>query len=232
METLASINELFPSSAPVGPGSKNTVEELGSEDFLTLMVAQLKNQDPTKPMDNMQFMGQLAQFSTVAGIQEMQEGFSDLAASMTANQTVQAAGLVGRDVVTEGNVGNLVNYTNAEGESISLLNATIDFGGSTSGGQIYIQDLQGRLVYSADLPASTSSTMPVQWNGLDSSGNALPPGSYRVSAEATIGGQNQSVSVYAHQRVVSVAIDQVTGGVSLNLENGQSVAVNAVKEFL
>lgn len=232
METLASINELFPSTTQAGPGTKNTVEELGSEDFLTLLVAQLKNQDPTKPMDNMQFMGQLAQFSTVAGIQEMQDGFSDLAASMYANQTLQAASLVGRDVVTEGNVGNLVTYTNADGESISMLNATIDFGGSTSGGQIYIQDLQGRLVYSAALPASTGDTMPVQWNGKDSDGNPLPAGSYRISAEAMINGQTQSVSVYAHQRVMSVAVDQTTGGVSLNLENGQSVNIAAVKEFL
>lgn len=232
METLASINELFPASTQLQKTSANSVDEMGSEDFLTLMVAQLKNQDPTKPMDNMQFMGQLAQFSTVAGIQEMQVGFSDLASALYANQTLQAASLVGREVVTAGNVGNLAPTGSSEAESALALNATIDFGGSTSGGQVFIQDLHGRLVYSAALPPSSSGTMPIQWNGMDTEGNPLPPGSYRVSAEAIINGQSQAVSVHAHQQVASVAVNQATGGVSLNLTNGNSVNIDAVKSFL
>ena len=67
MDTLASINELFPSTSPASAAKANSVEDMGSDDFLTLMVAQLENQDPTKPMDNMAFMSQLAQFKTPSG---------------------------------------------------------------------------------------------------------------------------------------------------------------------
>lgn len=233
MESLASLNELFPRSTPLGNEKANSVDEMGSEDFLTLMVAQLENQDPTKPMDNMQFMGQLAQFGTVSGIQELNEGFAGLSGALNGGQALQAASLVGRQVVTDTNVGNLVPTINSRGEEALGLDATVDFGGSsTAGGTFYVQDLAGRLLYSAPLPPSTGGQLPVRWDGRDAQGQLLAPGSYRVSAEALVGGQSTAVSVYAHQRVDSVAIDQSQGAVTLKLGNGSDVPLDQVKQFL
>jgi flagellar basal-body rod modification protein FlgD len=232
MDSLTSINELFPPSTPLGNEKAGSVEDMGSDDFLTLMVAQLENQDPSKPMDNMQFMGQLAQFGTVSGIQELNAGFSGLSNALSGGQALQAASLVGRSVVTDSNLGSLSEMADADGELGLVLDATVEFGGSTSGGNFFVQDLAGRLVYSSVLPPSAGGQLPVRWDGRNAQGELLPPGTYRVSAEAVVDGQSTAVSVYAHQRVDSVAVDGAQGAVSLNLANGSNVALEQVKQFL
>jgi flagellar basal-body rod modification protein FlgD len=231
MNQVSPFSELFPSAQPAKAAGPNSVEELGSDDFLALMVAQLENQDPTKPMDNMQFIAQLAQFGSVSGIQELNDAFGGLSSALTGNQALQAASLVGRDVVTETNVGTLREFVDANGDVQGFLDATVEFGGSTSGGNLLIQDMTGRLVYSTALPPSQGD-LKVRWDGLDSDGNALPPGRYRVSAEAMINGQSQSVSVHAHQQVQSVAVDGTTGQLTLELGDGSDVTIDEVLAFL
>jgi flagellar basal-body rod modification protein FlgD len=232
MDSLASINELFPAPAARTAREANAVEDMGSDDFLTLMVAQLENQDPTKPMDNMQFMGQLAQFGTVSGIQELNAGFAGLSGALSGGQALQAAALVGRDVVTESNLGTLAEVVNSDGESSFALDASVDFGGSAAGGTLYVQDMAGRLVYSSALPPSAGGQLKVRWDGLDAQGRQMPVGTYRVSAEALVNGQSTAVSVYAHQRVESVSVDGAGGTVTLNLGNGSDVQLGQVKQFL
>ena len=232
MDSLSSINELFPPSTPLGNESANSVDDMGAEDFLRLMVAQLENQDPSKPQDNQQFMGQLAQFGTVSGIEELNASFSGLSSALSGGQALQAASLVGRSVVTDSNLGQLADVPNAQGELEYALDATVEFGSSTSGGNFYVQDLSGRLVYSAALPASQGGQLPVRWDGRNAQGEVVPPGTYRVSAEAIVGGQSTAVSVFAHQRVDSVAVDGAQGAVSLNLGNGSNISLDQVKQFL
>src|ERR1044072_7389367 len=81
--------------------SKKT--ELNQEDFLTLMITQLKNQDPVKPMDPAQYVGQLAQFSQVSGLADMNKQISSLTDSLRGNQVLDGAGLIGRTVIAPGN---------------------------------------------------------------------------------------------------------------------------------
>ncbi|MEQ9462025.1 MAG: flagellar hook capping FlgD N-terminal domain-containing protein [Haliea sp.] len=234
MTTLAGINELFP-QPEAATRQANSVEDMGSEAFLTLMVAQLKNQDPTKPLDNMDFMGQLAQFGTVSGIQDLNTGFGGLASALTGSQALQAANLVGRDVVTEGNVGLLrpVEGSGEEGDEPALaLDATVAFNGNATSATLFVQDMTGRLVYSAALPPGVNSDFRVQWDGRDGSGAQLEAGQYRVSVEALVGGVSTTVPVYAHQRVDSVAIAAGSGEVALNLANGQTVGMNTIKSIL
>lgn len=230
MET-ASLAELFPNTSPAATAGANSVEDLGSDDFLALMVAQLENQDPTSPMDNMQFIAQLAQFGTVSGVQELNDGFSSLAAAMSGNQALQAASLVGRDVVTDTNVGTLREGVDADGEPAAILDATVDFDGAAGGGTLYVQDMTGRLVFSTALPPADGE-LKVRWDGRDNQGTLMPAGQYRISAEALVNGQNQSVSVYAHQQVQSVAVEGATGEVTLELVGGDEVTIDEVKAFL
>ena len=234
MTDLAKINELFPSRLESTERATSSVDDLGSEAFLELMVAQLENQDPSKPLDNSEFVGQLAQFGTVSGIQELNEGFAGLSATLSASQGWQAVSLVGRSVVTDSNVGQLLptGLEGEGGEEAFALQATVDFQGNPTGGTLYVQDLTGRLVYSAPIPAGITGELPVQWDGRDAEGELLPPGNYRISAETEIDGQNTAIPVYAHQRIDSVAIDSTTGGVTLNLSDGASVGVNDVRQFL
>ena len=80
-------------------------KEMGQEDFLKLMTTQLQNQDPMKPMENGDFLAQIAQFSTVDGIGKLQESFEALSGSLHSNQALQASGLIGRNVMVPSNAG-------------------------------------------------------------------------------------------------------------------------------
>lgn len=232
MEGLAGINELFPPRESERGERPRSVEDMGSQDFLALMVAQLENQDPTKPMDNMQFMGQLAQFGTVSGIQDLNESFAGLSGSLTANRALEAASLVGRQVVTEGNVGVLSPVgEGADGAPRLALGATVDIPPGTASASLYVQDMNGRLVYSAPLPPAEGQ-LPVQWDGRDQRGEQLPPGRYRISAEGVVDGSAATLPTHAHQWVESVAVDAGAGEVSLALGNGSEVGIDAVKRFL
>ncbi len=223
MDTTLSISELFPtSSTPSAAENKN--EELGQEDFMRLMVAQLENQDPTEPMDNFEFLSQIAQFNAVDGIQGLQQGFGDLASVLSSNQALDAAQLIGNKVVSGSNVGVL-----SEGET---LDATIELPQSAADVVVYVQDMSGRVVYSESLGAAVAGELKLEWDGTDSAGNPMLPGQYRVSAEAVLEGQNQGVSVYAHSLVESVTVDPSGVGVALNLAGGEQMPLSAVKSFL
>lgn len=216
------LTELFPSASATTTATSSS--ELGQEDFLQLMVAQLENQDPTKPMDNFEFLSQIAQFGTVDGIQGIQQSFEQMTATLTANQTLQAAGLVGSKVITETNIAVL-----AEGESID---ATVDVPGGNGGVTLYVQDMSGRLVHTRQLGPQPAGEMQIQWDGIDDNGNPSPLGQYRVSADVSMAGEPVATSVYAHTLVDSVTIDRSNNGVTLNLAGGDQVSLSQVKSFL
>src|SRR3954464_2841215 len=81
--------------------AKKTEPDQG--DFLTLMISQLKNQDPFKPLDPSQYVGQLAQFSSVSGLADINKNISALTSSLRGNQVLDGAALIGRTVIAEGN---------------------------------------------------------------------------------------------------------------------------------
>jgi len=103
MSVLSSINDttdntINNSAAP----AKSTAEDLSSN-FLTLLVAQLKNQDPTNPMDNAQLTSQLAQINTVSGIEKLNTTLGSISGQINSNQSVQATALIGHGVMVEAN---------------------------------------------------------------------------------------------------------------------------------
>ena len=97
------------------PISDGTEQNLDQEDFFALLTEQLANQDPTKPVDNDQMVSQMTAFTTAEGITQLNEQFESFATSMTSNQALQASGLIGQDVLVNGNIG----YMGAEGEGFS-----------------------------------------------------------------------------------------------------------------
>ena len=112
MNTLGPI-ETFQNFAP--PPEKEARDKLGQEDFLTLMISQFRNQDPFEPLDNGEFLGQLAQFSTVNGISSLNSAFEGLAGSMQDNQALQAAGLVGHSVLAVTDIAHLEDDASVKG---------------------------------------------------------------------------------------------------------------------
>ena len=222
MTSQVNLGELFPSTAPTNTTKK--ASELGQDEFMELMIAQLENQDPTSPQDNSQFLAQIAQFSTVSGVQDMVKGFESLSSVLYANQTLEAAGLVGRKVVTESNIGQL-----AEGKT---LDATLNIPANATGVTLYVQDANGSLVHTQALGPAAKGDLNVKWDGTNAEGNTLPPGQYRISAEAVMSGKNSAVSAYVHSGVDSVTVDSSGTGVLLNLDSGVQVGMSSVKSFL
>lgn len=206
------------------------VEDMGSEDFLALMIAQMKHQDPTQPMDQMAFMSQMAQFGTVSGIQELNGSFNGLSDSISSGQAMQASSLVGRSVATPSSTGALAPIgLNSDGSPVYALKASIDMGAGADGGQFFVHNVQGDVVFTGNLPAGNGS-VPVMWDGVDSDGHQLPPGDYYLSAELRNGSAVREGRVYGHEQVMSVSISG-NNQITLNLASGRTIDAADVREF-
>ena len=220
---------LNPNQSSEASRSRN-ISDMGSDDFMTLMIAQMKHQDPTKPMDQMAFMSQLAEFSSLSGIQELNGAFGELSTNLTGAQAVQASSLVGRSVAMDTQVASLTPVgRNEAGDTVHMLSATVDMGRQSEGGVFEVRDGSGRLVFPGELPAG-SGHVPVVWDGAAADGGQLPPGEYSISAQVEHGGDLRPARVYGHDTVISVAIGS-GNQVTLNLASGRSVDVSDVKEF-
>jgi len=201
--------------------SNTESKELGQQDFLALMTAQLQNQDPMNPLDNADFLGQLAQFSTVQGIQTMNDSISSLSAALTSDQALQAASLVGHDVMVLSDTGYLPAdaslrggvYTGASGEvAVDVLNAS------------------GEVIKTLDLGTQAAGMVNFEWDGLDSNGQRMPEGSYSLEARLTDGTTQVAVPTLVIANVNSVALN--SDGLELELQGLSSVNFDDVYKIL
>jgi flagellar basal-body rod modification protein FlgD len=162
------------SAASAGSAASGTSD--AADRFLTLLVTQLKNQDPLNPLDNAQVTTQLAQISTVSGINQLNDTLAAMAASFDAKQYLQAASLVGRDVVIEGDSIALV-----EGSGTGALELAADADKVT----VTIADGAGRVVRTLDLGAGDQGIVTFAWDGNDDTGTALKDGTYTIKVSAS-----------------------------------------------
>ncbi len=200
---------------------KKDNNSLGQDEFMRLMVAQLSNQDPTKPLDNAEFLSQLAQFGTVNGITELQTSFSSLSSSLQSNQALQASTLVGRSVLVPSNTVNL--------ESGGVVDGEIELSGSTGELNLLIKNSSGQVVKELGLGAQAEGDISFKWDGLDDSGAAVPAGQYSIVAEAAIDGETQVMGTLLQAKVDSVTLAGASGPL-LNLAGLGSVGINEVKQ--
>ena len=198
-------------------------DELGQSDFLTLMITQFQNQDPFEPMDNGEFLGQLAQFSTVSGIDSLNANFDSLAGALRDEQALQAANLVGRSVVAESATAYFGGETGMTG-SVVLEAAA----GSV---QIDIVDASGQLVQRLDLGQQPAGPVAFTWDGLQADGEMAPPGEYGLQARVVRGQNVESVPTLIEARVESVTLGGLGGAMTLNIEGGGSLALSQVYQI-
>lgn len=206
------------------PDKKPQNTELGLEQFLKLMTTQLNHQDPFEPMDNSTFLGQMAQFGTVSGIQDLQNSFKELSGSMQSNQALQASGLVGRSVLVPSEFGAL----EAEGS----LRGAVKLPSEASSLQLKIFDQSGQLVRSLDLGAGQSGTVHFAWDGFKEDGTSAAPGLYQFKVEGVVDGSPQALPSFAVARVDSVVIGEGGEGLTLNLAGQGSVPFGQVEQIL
>lgn len=218
--SIETIQQLGLTSAEVKPSPK---QELGQDQFLKLMTTQMTHQDPTSPMENGDFLAQMAQFSTVEGIGALNDSFEGLASSMTSNQSLQAAGLV----------GNSVSYVGREG-ILSVdkpLKGSVDLKGATAQLTVEITDKSGRLVKSLNLGQQAAGKVEFEWDGLlDDESYALPD-SYYVDAQAVIHDKNTALETQMYAEVESVDLGNVQKGVLLNLGGLGQVQLGDIKQI-
>lgn len=203
-------------------GEPRARQELGQETFLTLMVTQLKNQDPFKPLEADQFLGQLAQFSTVSGIDAVRKSVESLSGSLQGSQVLQGATLVGRSVLAAGQVAELT----ATGDVAGSLGAPA----GSSSVQVRVVDADGSLVRAFALTPGADFTDFV-WDGRNDRGERVPPGRYGFEGVAQIGGKRESVEMLLRQRVDSVTLEPSGGALRLNTPGGV-IALGDVRRIM
>ena len=195
-------------------------DSLGKNQFLELMIAQMNNQDPLEPAKNEDFVAQLAQFSTVEGIENMNKALVDMARSMQSSLTLEASSLVGRSVMVPTNQ----TFMGSDG-----LVGTIDIPESTGNVMVEISNSNGELVKRIDLGPRAAGPLRFGWDGTGNTGEPLPQGIYRVNAYNEAGGGRREFGVNLPERVVSVSISE--SGAIANLASGTSIPTSQIKEI-
>lgn len=190
--------------------------------FLQLLVTQMKNQDPLNPLDNAQVTSQMAQLSTVTGINQLNDAVKALSDSFLAGQSLQAASLVGHGVMIPGNKLELANGAAYGG---------VDLPQAVDKLTIKIKDASGAVIHTVDLGAQNNAgSIPFQWDGATDSGVTAPSGSYTFEAVAERGGKKAEVSALAVGQVASVSLG--LQGATLNVVGLGPVALSQVKQIL
>ena len=213
---------------PVGSGSNTDFggvakkDQLGQAQFMQLMIAQLRNQDPTKPMDPSSFLSQLAQFGTVSGIQSMQDSISTLSESLRSSQVLGGTSLVGHYVLADASEGTI--------------GATGDIAGTTeipegaTEASLVITDSSGQQVRRMPI-ASAQGEVQFQWDGTTDVGTRAPAGNYTVSAFAKVGGASEQLATQLVGHVGSVTIDPNNHSLTLNTDLGP-IALGRVRRVM
>ncbi len=202
---------------------KKAPDQLGQTEFLDLMITQLKNQDPFSPMENGDFISQMAQFSSVTGLAELQQSFDKLATSLQSNQALQASTLVGRTVLVPAAAGTL--------SAGGTLRGAAELTASSGAVGITIQDSSGQVIRRLELGPQSAGEVYFNWDGIGNDGQPAPEGRYFVSADAAINGDTVALETLMSASVDSVTLGQGGQGLRLNLTDGNVVDFASVREI-
>lgn len=198
------------------------LQGLTTNDFLKLMTAQIKNQDPLNPTDSNQFLSQLAQLSTVTGISSMNTTMSNLSSSLMSAQALSSASLVGHGIQAPATGAMLATGRPFVGA------AQVPAGASSA--MLAITDAAGVVIRHVPLSAA-EGLQDFRWDGTNDAGAAAPAGAYGVSASAVVGGKNQAITTFMNGTVNSVTLDASGGGVTLNTPELGAIALTTVRQI-
>ena len=209
-------------TAQAGSSSAVSTASDTQDRFLKLLVTQMKNQDPLNPMDNAQVTSQMAQLSTVTGIDKLNATLQALSDSMSSSQSVQAASsMIGHGVLVSGKGVDLNNGAGYGG--IDLAQAVDKMG-------IAIYDQSGALVRNFNLGAQPAGLVDWQWDGKNNSGNDAASGSYTFTVDATQAGK--AVDAATLQFGVVNSVTQGKQGVALGVGQMNDIALSQVRQIL
>jgi len=233
------IDKALPTPESLGLTKTHDAHEkprLGQEDFMKLMTAQMNHQDPMKPMENGEFITQMAQFSQVSGMRDIKNSFATLANSLQSNQALQASSLVGRSVLVPGDSVKL-----PEGGKVT---AAVELPHATNDLRINILNSAGELVHTLSLGQQKAGTVNINWDGVitkkvtDENGEVKTltdkalPGIYSLQAGFMTDGKSQAAQTLVADAVESVSLGKPGEPIILNLTNSGQMKLPDVKQIL
>ena len=227
--SATSVTSSSSATSTTGTGTLASTQDL-AQTFLTLLVAQMNNQDPLNPVDNNQLTTQMAQISTVTGINNLNSTVSDLMSQLQQSAIIQSAQLTGHSVLVAGSGLQLATNTSAtSGESAvggySLASAAQDV-------TVTITNSSGQVVNTLSMGAQSAGLQDFTWDGTTSSGSTAPAGSYTFTVTATSSsGAPVTATTYNLQAVVG-AVPQSNGTTDLMLGNGTQVPYSSIVQII
>jgi len=217
--SVASVASTSTSGSQATAGTKKNT--LTQDDFLKLFTTQMRYQDPLEPLDNFQMATQLAQFNTVDSLTRMNETLTQLMAAQNSMSNVQAAGLIGKKVMAQGN--RLAIQQGAVSEGMYQLTRPANV-------VIQILNSQGGVVRQIDAGPRDTSRQTIGWNGKNQAGGALPDGLYTFRVIA-VDSQGQLVPVTTYRIGTVEGVSLESGAVTLQV-NGDKLAFSDILSIL
>jgi flagellar basal-body rod modification protein FlgD len=218
-QTTASSNAYAPPAATAAPAT--SVVDEAQDRFLKLLVTQMRNQDPLNPLDNAQVTSQLAQLSTVSGINKLNDSIGALSGMFQSNQLLQATSLIGRGVLAEGSELKLSGGSAIGG---------VDLQQAADKVVVTVTNPAGQVLQTVDLGARSAGVVSFQWDGATDSGGQAADGAYQFNVSASQGGQAIAAGTLSLGVVNSVSVD--SQGISLNADGLGALALSKIKQIL
>lgn len=197
-------------------------QSLGQADFLKLMTAQLQNQDPFAPVDNTQMVAQMAQFSSLSGITEMNSTLKAISDKLGATSANDALAYVGKTVLTEGDV--------AFGRTDGGIAGAVELDSDATDLKVSIQDANGNVLKTLNLGASTKGTTSFDWDGKTDAGADAGAGPFKIVATASASGKAVTSRTLVWAPVTSVS-NPGSGTPILNVAGVGPVDLSAIRQI-
>lgn len=221
---------LLDSMNPKAPTAASTAQE-AQDRFMTLLVTQMKNQDPLNPMDNAQMTSQLAQLSTVTGIDKLNTTLESLMGSYQNSQSLQSANLIGRGVLAPGSSINLTANAKEDGTTVMQGIMGVDMPQDADDVKVVIKDESGNTVATLALGKQSAGTQPLLWDGKKDDGTNAAAGNYTFEVQATVAGSK--VDATALQFGVVTTVSTTPGqDAKVNVPGLGAVSFNDIRQIL
>jgi flagellar basal-body rod modification protein FlgD len=202
-------------------GANKSVASEAQDRFMTMLVAQMQNQDPLNPLDNAQVTSQLAQLSTVTGVDKLNSTMEALMGSYQTSQSLQAASMIGHGVLSSGSGVDLADKVALMGVELTQPVDKLE---------VTVYDITGKEVQKINLGAQQPGTIPVPWDGKAADGTDSPAGHYTFKVEASLG--NEKVTATPLQFGMVASVTTGAQGVKLNVPGLGEVKFTDVRQIL
>tara|TARA_Y200000002_G_C22581637_1_gene621132 strand:- start:101 stop:814 length:714 start_codon:yes stop_codon:yes gene_type:complete len=215
------LNKLGINSSDDAASSKKDSSTLGQAEFLKLMTAQLQNQDPFAPMDNGDFIAQMAQFSTVTGITEINTNLTNLGDKLEPNRIATAASFLGTSVLVPGQT--VTPDDNGE------IHGVIDLPASSTNVGLTISNTKGEVFHTIDLGSQTKGLVGFSWTDIPED---IIRSNQKLSLQAFAGNGNATdgLSTAVYNKVISASTPKDSKDVLLELKDfGEISSSEAIK---